>query len=149
MVDRITIVCLGNPAIIGDSVGPTLGTMLKDMGMNVIGTTEDPLTPSTLNDRLCEVREEHFVIVIDACVGNDGPYVRIIEGPTKPGGSYTDKYSEIGHMSIKCCTGATASDLLTTSEIVVTNLVSTVKTLVLYLLRQIKAKKGIYIEEIT
>ncbi len=70
---KVLFACIGTDRATGDSLGPLVGTNLKRLGYDVIGTIEEPLHAQNLTERLNEVNQElkpDLVIAIDACLGD-------------------------------------------------------------------------------
>ena len=70
----IVFVCIGSDCSTGDSLGPLVGTRLKELGFeNVYGTVKHPIHALNIKQRLKEIEEKHpnrFVIAIDASIGS-------------------------------------------------------------------------------
>ncbi len=75
MVDReIVIVCFGTMAIIGDSIGPRVGTLLKSMSIPafVYGDEEHTINGKNMNawiDFITRVHAGALILAIDASLG--------------------------------------------------------------------------------
>ena len=105
----LDILCVGTPKLIGDAIGPLVGTMLEGLDLpldiRIIGTLRDPVTSKNYNKRLKEVRPGKHLVVIDAAVGSKYPSIEFIEGPLQPGSALTSKLQPIGDSAVKCYTG--------------------------------------------
>src|SRR4051794_5587221 len=72
----IVIACIGTDRSTGDSLGPLVGTLLKEKTSSseffVYGTLEDPIHAMNLKERLNDIQQSHlnpFIIGVDACLG--------------------------------------------------------------------------------
>lgn len=104
----VVFVCIGTDRSTGDSLGPLVGTLLKDKDLAsffVYGTLEDPIHAVNLEEKLIEIKNKHFnafIIAIDACLGRlkSVGFIEIGEGPVKPGAGVNKELPEVGHMHI-------------------------------------------------
>ena len=102
-----TIVCIGTDKCIGDSLGPIVGSILKEMNLPipVYGTLEDPIHALNLKEKLSEINKLHEtnnIIGIDACLGNEEDIGNIIirDHPIYPGKGVGKSLPEVGNISI-------------------------------------------------
>ncbi len=104
----IAIVCIGTDRSTGDSLGPLVGTMLKEKNMShfhVYGTLEEPIHAMNLEEKIMAIRSIHenvFMIAIDACLGrlkNVGA-ITIAEGPVRPGAGVNKQLPPVGDLHI-------------------------------------------------
>ena len=102
------IVCIGSDLVIGDSLGPIVGTklseLLKDKAF-VYGTLDNPITAkeiTTVKETLSSIHPNAKIIVIDAAVGNkeDVGQVKISSFGIKPGLGVNKTLPCIGDVSI-------------------------------------------------
>ncbi|MFQ7078835.1 MAG: DUF1256 domain-containing protein [Christensenellaceae bacterium] len=68
------IVCVGSDLVLGDSLGPLVGTLLKQKGVGtyIYGTLNCPITAKEIEyakTYLKQLHPESFIIAIDAAVG--------------------------------------------------------------------------------
>jgi putative sporulation protein YyaC len=102
----IVFLCIGSDRSTGDSLGPLVGTRLKELGFeNVYGTIKYPIHALNMRQRLKEIEEKHpnrFVIAIDASIGSSENLfgIRIKTRPLEPGIGVGKKFSSVGDMSI-------------------------------------------------
>ncbi|MBS4196557.1 spore protease YyaC [Lederbergia citri] len=105
---EIVIVCIGTDRSTGDSLGPLVGTFLKETGLesfHLYGTLEDPVHAVNLNEKMEMIRQKHFrpfIIGIDACLGrlkNIG-MIKVGSGPVKPGAGVKKELPAVGDMHI-------------------------------------------------
>lgn len=103
------IACVGSDLSVGDSLGPIVGTKLKEKlaGLNVYvyGTLQKPLTAHEIkytNDFLKSTHPDSPIIAIDAAVGTAGDVglIKIINGGLKPGSGANKKLAKVGDVSI-------------------------------------------------
>ncbi|MGX9133275.1 spore protease YyaC [Rummeliibacillus sp. JY-2-4R] len=88
----IVFLCIGTDRYVGDSLGPLVGSMLKDSGVpfQVYGTLKEPIHAFNLKKVLKDIHKHiknPVVISIDASIGNkeEVGYVLFKEGPLTPG----------------------------------------------------------------
>ena len=106
----IVFVCIGTDRSTGDSLGPLVGTLLKEKktstsSFNVYGTLAEPIHAMNLEERLTEIHKLHddpFIIGIDACLGKvrSVGIVQIGEGPVKPGAGVNKDLPAVGNAHI-------------------------------------------------
>ena len=104
----IVFVCIGTDRSTGDSLGPLIGTLLKDKRLSsffIYGTLENPIHAVNLEEKLAEIKKKHlnpFIIGIDACLGRlkSVGSIEIGEGPIKPGAGVNKELPEVGHIYI-------------------------------------------------
>lgn len=89
---EIAVLCIGSDKNIADSLGPLVGTMLKENNLPypVYGTLEAPVHALNLEMTLEEIYQEldnHLLIVLDACIGQKEEIgtVFLRQGPLHPG----------------------------------------------------------------
>lgn len=87
---KITVLCIGTDRSTGDSLGPLIGTFLKeqvDLPYEVLGTLEDPVHAKNLEIAINGIDDNNLVIAIDACLGkmDHVGYITVSEGGIKPG----------------------------------------------------------------
>lgn len=106
----IVFVCIGTDRSTGDSLGPLVGTLLKEKktttaSFNVYGTLAEPIHAMNLEEKLSEIHKFHndpFIIGIDACLGKvrSVGIVQIGEGPVKPGAGVNKDLPAVGNAHI-------------------------------------------------
>ena len=117
---QLVVVCFGTPAIAGDSLGPEVGTILredKNFPAFVYGTLDRPVTGRNMNEWISFVRETHkgaVLLAVDACLGEASNLGRISvrsdgECPAAVGG----KKSRFGDVGIIAVVGDKSGDALT------------------------------------
>jgi putative sporulation protein YyaC len=103
------ILCIGSDLSVGDSLGPLVGTMLKDKlkGLNlyVYGTLAKPITAHEvkyINDFLKRTHPLNPIIAIDAAVGQAGDIglIKIAKRGLKPGSGANKKLARVGDVSV-------------------------------------------------
>ncbi|MBF6634645.1 MAG: spore protease YyaC [Planococcus sp. (in: Bacteria)] len=89
---EIAFLCIGSDRAIADSLGPLVGTMLKENNLPypVYGTLEAPVHALNLEATLEGIRHglpDHLLIVLDACIGQEEEVgmVFLQNGPLHPG----------------------------------------------------------------
>lgn len=102
--DDIIFFCIGTDRSTGDSLGPLVGTKLKEMGYsNVVGTLHDPAHALNLEAKFNALPKDKLVIAIDACLGQAHCISTIVidDTPIKPGAAVKKELPPIGDISIK------------------------------------------------
>lgn len=101
------IICVGSDLVLGDSLGPLVGTMLKQKSLlcYIYGTLNFPITAKEVDYAKRYLKEMHphsKIIAIDAAVGNndDVGLVRIVNKGLKPGLGVEKDLGLIGDISI-------------------------------------------------
>lgn len=102
------VACIGTDAVVGDSLGPLVGSMLKQKLMGktyVFGTVDEPITAKDvgiLSEFLINAYPNVPVFAIDAALGkkNEIGNVKIFQGSLKPGLGVDKKLKEIGDVSL-------------------------------------------------
>ncbi|KXZ39051.1 putative sporulation protein YyaC [Alkalithermobacter thermoalcaliphilus JW-YL-7 = DSM 7308] len=105
--NKTVIVCIGTDRCIGDSLGPIVGTMLKnsDYKYPVYGTLESPIHALNIYEALSEIKKKHpdgLFLALDACLGdkeNIGT-IQIRKGPILPGKGVGKTLPQTGDFSI-------------------------------------------------
>lgn len=98
------IVCIGSDLVIGDSLGPIVGTMLQQknyLSNYVYGTLRAPVTAKEIKYVEAFIRHTHpnsKIIAIDAAVGLDSEVglVKLSEGSLNPGSGANKRLKSIG-----------------------------------------------------
>lgn len=103
------IVCVGSDLVIGDSLGPITGTLLKQktQGLNyfLYGTLSSTVTAKEI-PYICKfLKETHKnspIIAIDAAVGHESDIglIRFVDEPLRPGAGANKNLNEIGDISV-------------------------------------------------
>jgi putative sporulation protein YyaC len=102
--NNIVILCIGTDRSTGDSLGPLVGTLLKEkniIGPKVFGTLDEPVHANNLNKTLQDIKNNvktPFIIAIDACLGklDHVGYINFGPGPLKPGAGVNKSLPEVG-----------------------------------------------------
>jgi len=101
------IVCVGSDLVLGDSLGPLVGTFIKEKNKNVYvyGTLNYPITAKEIEYVRYYLRKMHpnsIIIAIDAAVGSvdDVGTIRVANKGLKPGLGVNKDLDEIGDISV-------------------------------------------------
>lgn len=101
------LICIGSDLVLGDSLGPLVGTLLKKKSARpfIYGTLNFPVTAKEINYARTYLKQMHpnsISIAIDAAVGepDDVGLIRIVNSGLKPGLGVNKKLGEIGDVSI-------------------------------------------------
>ncbi|MCD9025997.1 spore protease YyaC [Cohnella silvisoli] len=101
--DELTFLCIGTDRSTGDSLGPWVGTMLKEHGITrVIGTLQRPCDADRLPQLVPAMEEMGTIVAVDACLGrpdNVGAYL-VRKGPLIPAQSVNRGFPAVGAYSI-------------------------------------------------
>jgi putative sporulation protein YyaC len=102
--EDVFFVCIGSDRVIGDSLAPLVGTQLKEKGYkNVIGTLDDPVHATNLEEKVKLIPEGVRVVVINPCLGkreNIGK-IKLDSGEAKIGKAVGKDLIEIGEYFIR------------------------------------------------
>ena len=100
-------VCIGSDLVLGDSLGPLVGTFLKNKGVKsyVYGTLNFPITAKEVEYTRTYLRQMHpnsIVIAIDAAIGSpdDVGLIRVLNKGLKPGLGVDKNLGTVGDNSI-------------------------------------------------
>ncbi len=101
------ILCVGSDLVLGDSLGPLIGTLLvkANVPAYVYGNLSFPITAKEVNyakDYLKKTHPKSSVIAIDAAVGasEDVGIIRVLERGIKPGLGVNKNLKNVGDYSI-------------------------------------------------
>lgn len=103
----LAIVCIGTDRSTGDSLGPIVGSKLREWRFlekyaAVLGTLDDPVHAGNLGETigLLEHRERDgcHILAVDACLGKLGSvgYITFADGPLRPGTGVNKDLPHIG-----------------------------------------------------
>jgi len=105
---EVIFLCVGSDRSTGDSLGPLVGTMLKetDLPFPVYGTLEKPVHALNINKILKEINRTHndpFILGIDACLGDERQigFIFLKEGSLIPGMAVNKKLPHVGEYHMK------------------------------------------------
>ena len=101
------ILCIGTDRMIGDSLGPLVGTNLKKAGRMpfIYGTLQSPVHALNLRDTLLQIKKKHpgnTLIAVDASLGSM-PHigsVSVRDGGLRPGAGVNKNLCTAGDISI-------------------------------------------------
>ena len=115
----MVFVCIGTPRIVGDSVGPKVGTMLQRDNVDafVYGTEDRPITAINLHryrKMLATYHRGDIVVTIDATMGNaaDIGTVKIADGGLRPAGAFRSRSAKLGDIGVMAIVGEREGDML-------------------------------------
>lgn len=98
----VVVVCIGTDRSTGDSLGPLVGSHLEQAGVPVMGTLEDPVHATNLEETLKRIPSSTLVIAVDACLGkleNVGK-IDVAKGSLSPGKAVGKDLPDVGDISI-------------------------------------------------
>ena len=100
-------VCIGSDLVLGDSLGPLIGTFLRNKGVKtfVYGNLSYPITAKEVGLAGDYIKKNHpntITVAIDAAVGNqeDVGLIRTSNSSIKPGLGVNKNLEKIGDISI-------------------------------------------------
>lgn len=104
---RPFFICIGSDLVLGDSLGPLVGTFLKNKNIRsfIYGTLNFPITAKEVDYARTYLKQMHpnsISIAIDAAVGNpnDIGLIRVFNKGLKPGQGVDKNLGTIGDLSI-------------------------------------------------
>lgn len=106
--DKPVIICIGSDLVVGDSLGPIVGSRLVEKLQGkayVYGTLLSPITAKeiqAIKNNLSKLHPYSKILVIDAAIGNNEEigYLKIIKNGIKPGLGVNKDLPVIGDVSI-------------------------------------------------
>lgn len=110
--DGIGIACIGTDAVLNDSFGPLLGSMMVDRGLDekfkIFGTLNDTINGVNATDRIKDIQTNHsnlFIVAVDASIAKSDKSerfsVELTDDPIRPGYGVGKNLPSIGDLSIK------------------------------------------------
>ncbi len=100
-------ICIGSDLVLGDSLGPLVGTFLKNrnIGAYIYGTLNFPITAKEVEYARTYLKEMHpnaITIAIDAAIGSsdDVGLIRVLNKGLKPGLGVEKNLGMVGDLSI-------------------------------------------------
>ncbi len=104
---RPIFICIGSDLVLGDSLGPLVGTFLKNKKVQsyVYGTLNFPITAKEVDYARTYLKQMHpdsIVIAIDAAVGETGDIgiIKVLDKGLKPGLGVEKNLGTVGDLSI-------------------------------------------------
>ena len=118
-VPSTVFVCIGTPRIVGDSVGPRVGSKLIEAGVNayVYGTLDRPITALNLHryrKMLAMYHRGDVIVTIDATMGNlvDIGSIKLCDGGLRPAGAFKRRSAKLGDVGVMAIVGEREGDML-------------------------------------
>lgn len=104
----IVVLCIGTDRSTGDSLGPLVGSRLRDIAhpmIRVYGTLDQPVHAVNLHETIIEIQRDYpqsFIIAIDACLGRTESigFINLKAGPLQPGTGVNKTLPEVGDLHI-------------------------------------------------
>ena len=100
-------ICIGSDLVLGDSLGPLVGTFLKNknIGSYIYGTLNFPITAKEIEYARTYLKQMHpnsISIAIDAAIGEseDVGLIRVLDKGLKPGLGVDKNLGTVGDISI-------------------------------------------------
>ena len=103
----LVFMCIGSDLVLGDSLGPLVGTFLKkkNVGSFVYGSLSFPITAKEVEiarKYLTKTHPNSCIIAIDAAIGNedDVGLIRVVKQGLKPGLGVNKNLGTVGNISV-------------------------------------------------
>lgn len=98
----IAVVGIGTPKILGDSIGPLVGSLLEsmDLPIKVLGTVSNPVHALNIQEQIDSLKNKYTVIVIDAAIGKKVGEISCEKGGIYPGAGTKKDLGYYGDYSI-------------------------------------------------
>lgn len=102
----IIYLCIGSPSVLGDCLGPVIGSILSPLLPScVYGTLDAPVHALNFSSTCREIKKQHqqpFIIAIDAALGSTAQsgYILLKKGPLFPGKGVGKKLPPVGDLQI-------------------------------------------------
>jgi putative sporulation protein YyaC len=98
----VVFICVGTDRSTGDSLGPMIGTALKEKGYNVMGTLAEPVHAMNLGETVESLPSDKLIVAVDACLGQLSSVGKMFyrTGSLKPGAGVNKKLPEVGDYTI-------------------------------------------------
>ena len=117
---KLVFVCIGTTKVVGDSIGPKVGDLLKASGVNayVYGCTGNQITSLNVAQYAQMLNRRHkndVVVVIDSTLGEskDIGKIKLTSNGIKPGGAFFSNRKRIGDIGVMAIVGDSNSDRMT------------------------------------
>lgn len=103
------VLCVGSDLSVGDSLGPLVGTLLKNklqaLNLYVYGTLAKPITAHEvkyMNEFIKQTHPNSPIIAVDAAVGVAGDIglIKIVKRGLKPGSGANKNLNRVGDVSV-------------------------------------------------
>jgi putative sporulation protein YyaC len=105
--------CIGTDRATGDSLGPLVGTRLRQLlpQNHIYGTLENPIHAGNLKDELAAVLQKHsqpFILAVDACLGSAKQIgcIQLGTGSLYPGAALHKNLPAVGDCHLTGTVGA-------------------------------------------
>ncbi len=107
-VKEMIFLGVGSDRSTGDSLGPLVGSYLKELGIKqyiILGTLEEPVHAVNLKDKLEFIEynfSNPFIVAIDAALGSSNiiGQIKVEEGPLFPGAAVNKVLPQVGDIHI-------------------------------------------------
>jgi putative sporulation protein YyaC len=112
--DEICVACIGSDKVLGDCVGPLVGTKLSNVkSIKVKGSLEETLHAMNLKQYVSTLSPKQLVIAVDACLGplERVGHIVVDSDSIAPGAGVGKRLPSIGDLSIKAIIGAASDDI--------------------------------------
>lgn len=106
--ESVVLVNIGTDLIIGDSLGPLIGSNLsgKLKNIKVYGSLDNLINAKNITERveyITTLHKDSFILAIDACIGKEENVgsICLSSNPVKAGAAFRNDLDSIGDCSIK------------------------------------------------
>lgn len=107
-IENIVFLCVGTDCSTGDALGPLVGSRLKQIGFDVVGTLNEPCDGHNYEKKIKSIPLDKIIITIDACLGRPesvGSYLTSV-GPLQPAQATGGSLTPYGHYSVAAVVNA-------------------------------------------
>lgn len=104
--ENIVFACIGSDRSTGDSLGPIVGTRLKELGYEVVGDLNETLHAKNLDERIEKIPSDKFIIAVDCALTTNSESldkIGVRDCPIKPGAGVGKNLTPVGDISIVGC----------------------------------------------
>ncbi len=121
MLDFPVVVCIGTPKVVGDSLGPLVGDILKKRETKafVYGDKSRSVTALNFREYSAFINKKHprsLVIAVDAGLSSDGDVgdIKLSTTGVCPGGALSKTLGKIGNIGVLGIVGRAGEENMTT-----------------------------------
>lgn len=116
-VTELVFICIGTDRIIGDCLGPLVGTKLEEKlgsdniaNLAIYGTLKENISYTNMKEKVTQIQKKHpyaYLIIIDAALSQEEQIGKIFvkQGQTILGKALNKTKIKIGDLSIKAVVG--------------------------------------------
>lgn len=106
--EALLLLCIGTDRSIGDSLGPLVGSFLRDKGdlpFQLMGTLDQPVHATNLQETIDRIEGQYrqpFILALDACLGRPESVgqITVANGALKPGAGVNKTLPAVGQLHV-------------------------------------------------